>query len=278
MVNIDELKNNITKNIDFYKKIIKDSLEGKVPDNYQYFPTSENDLDLRKNGLTIEFSSIFDNSIVDYKYNGLQNKVIINKKYLKRDDINIDNLCMDIALNIAYYNPTVKYSGFGNENYEALNKGFREILTLNITGSCRSSEYFESDEYVYANLLSRIFDMSTLWNAYQENEPDYFIDELNKRSIEFSEKFSKLNEVANRNYKVRNNKRELSSLDEIQYLLFDLKLQDEPTKDDLDKFASNLISSSKIFKEEKKYQRLDNLDFDIEYKNYLESMQMGKTF
>lgn len=271
MVSINEIKDGIQRSIDYYKKRIKESLNGQVPENYNYFSTSEGDLDLRADGLTIEYSSIFDNSIIDYKYNGLQNKVIINKKYLKREDINLNNLFMDIALNIAYYNPDMKCSGFGNENYEALNKGFREILTLNIVGMDRSSEFFESDEYVYANLLTRIFDLSTFWYAYKENEPDYFRNELSKRSIEFGDKFSKINEIANRNYKARNNKKELSSLDEIEYKLFDLKLLDEPTKESLDDFISNMASSSHIFRDEKKYKRLDKVDITTEYENYLES-------
>lgn len=271
MVSINEIKDGIQRSIDYYKKRIKESLNGQVPENYNYFSTSESDLDLRADGLTIEYSSIFDNSIIDYKYNGLQNKVIINKKYLKREDINLNNLFMDIALNIAYYNPDMKCSGFGNENYEALNKGFREILTLNIVGMDRSSEFFESDEYVYANLLTRIFDLSTFWYAYKENEPDYFRNELSKRSIEFGDKFSKINEIANRNYKARNNKKELSSLDEIEYKLFDLKLLDEPTKESLDDFISNMASSSHIFRDEKKYKRLDKVDITTEYENYLES-------
>ncbi len=271
MVSINEIKDGIQRSIDYYKKRIKESLNGQVPENYNYFSTSEGDLDLRADGLTIEYSSIFDNSIIDYKYNGLQNKVIINKKYLKREDINLNNLFMDIALNIAYYNPDMKCSGFGNENYEALNKGFREILTLNIVGMDRSSEFFESDEYVYANLLTRIFDLSTFWYAYKENEPDYFRNELSKRSIEFGDKFSKINEIANRNYKARNNKKELSSLDEIEYKLFDLKLLDEPTKENLDDFISNMASSSHIFRDEKKYKRLDKVDITTEYENYLES-------
>ena len=271
MVSINEIKDGIQRSIDYYKKRIKESLNGQVPENYNYFSTSEGDLDLRADGLTIEYSSIFDNSIIDYKYNGLQNKVIINKKYLKREAINLNNLFMDIALNIAYYNPDMKCSGFGNENYEALNKGFREILTLNIVGMDRSSEFFESDEYVYANLLTRIFDLSTFWYAYKENEPDYFRNELSKRSIEFGDKFSKINEIANRNYKARNNKKELSSLDEIEYKLFDLKLLDEPTKENLDDFISNMASSSHIFRDEKKYKRLDKVDITTEYENYLES-------
>jgi len=271
MVSINEIKDGIQRSIDYYKKRIKESLNGQVPENYNYFSTSESDLDLRADGLTIEYSSIFDNSIIDYKYNGLQNKVIINKKYLKREDINLNNLFMDIALNIAYYNPDMKCSGFGNENYEALNKGFREILTLNIVGMDRSSEFFESDEYVYANLLSRIFDLPTFWYAYKENEPDYFREELSRRSIEFGDKFSKINEIANRNYKARNNKKELSSLDEIEYKLFDLKLLDEPTKENLDDFISNMVSSSHIFRDEKKYKRLDKVDITTEYENYLES-------
>lgn len=272
MVSIEQIKEEIKNSVEFYKIRIKESLKGNVPDDYKCFSTSEFDLDLRVNGLTVEFSNLFDNSITDYKYNGLTNEVIINKKYLKRPDVNLGHLYMDIALNIAYYNPELKCSGFGTETYQALNKGFREILTNCLTGTNRSSEYFESDEYVYANLMTRIFDLSTFWRAYQENEPDYFRDELKHRSIEFGEKFSKINEIANRNYKVRNNKKELSSLDEIEYKLFDLILLDEPTKESLEQFMSNMVASSKIFKDEKRYQRLDKLDVETEYKNYLESL------
>lgn len=272
MVNKEQIKEEIKNSVDFYKKRIKESLKDNVQDDYMYFATSEFDLDLRVQGLTVEFSNLFDESIVDYKYNGLTNEVIINKKYLKREDINLNNLYMDIALDVAYYNPKLKFSGFGSENYEALNKGFREILANCLTETSRSSEYFESDEYVFANLLTRLFDLSTFWHAYQENEPDYFRDELKKRSIEFGEKFSKINESANRNYKVRNNKKELSSLDEIEYRAFDLLLLENPPITMLDEFVTNMAFSSKIFKDEKKYQRLDRLKLDTEYKNYLESL------
>ena len=272
MVNKEQIKEEIKNSVDFYKKRIKESLKDNVQDDYMYFATSEFDLELRVQGLTVEFSNLFDESIVDYKYNGLTNEVIINKKYLKREDINLNNLYMDIALDVAYYNPKLKFSGFGSENYEALNKGFREILANCLTETSRSSEYFESDEYVFANLLTRIFDLSTFWHAYQENEPDYFRDELKKRSIEFGEKFSKINESANRNYKVRNNKKELSSLDEIEYRAFDLLLLENPPITMLDEFVTNMAFSSKIFKDEKKYQRLDRLKLDTEYKNYLESL------
>ena len=272
MVNQEQIKEDIKNSVDFYKKRIKESLKDNVQDDYMYFATSEFDLDLRVQGLTVEFSNLFDESIVDYKYNGLTNEIIINKKYLKREDINLNNLYMDIALDVAYYNPKLKFSGFGSENYEALNKGFREILANCLTETSRSSEYFESDEYVFANLLTRIFDLSTFWHAYQENEPDYFRDELKKRSIEFGEKFSKINESANRNYKVRNNKKELSSLDEIEYRAFDLLLLENPPITMLDEFVTNMAFSSKIFKDEKKYQRLDRLKLDTEYKNYLESL------
>ena len=40
----------------------------------------------------------------------------------------------------------------------------------------------------------------------------------------------------------------------------------------LDEFVTNMAFSSKIFKDEKKYQRLDRLKLDTEYKNYLESL------
>ena len=156
MVNKEQIKEEIKNSVDFYKKRIKESLKDNVQDDYMYFATSEFDLDLRVQGLTVDFSNLFDESIVDYKYNGLTNEVIINKKYLKREDINLNNLYMDIALDVAYYNPKLKFSGFGSENYEALNKGFREILANCLTETSRSSEYFESDEYVFANLLTRM--------------------------------------------------------------------------------------------------------------------------
>lgn len=273
MVNINEIKTGVKSSFDFYKTKIKESLKGQVPDDYRYFPILEDELDLRFDNLTIEYASIFDNSVTDYVYNGLQNKLIISKKYFKREDINFDNLFMDIVVNIAYYNPETKFSGFGNENFEALNKGFREIIVRSLTNSCRSEEYFESDEYIYANLISRIFDLKILWNAFQDNDPDYFNEDMKKnRNIEFYEIFIKLNQIANRNYKVRNNKKELTSLDEIEYLLFKLKLLDEPSKEELDEFMANMAFTSEIFKDEKKYQRLNELNFDNEYKIYLESL------
>lgn len=272
MVSLEEIKKNIQMTAEDYKRELKESTKNIVDDDHKFFATSDFDLNLRLEGLTVTFSSIFDDSIFDYRYNGLKNEIIINKKYLKRTDVNFYNLYMDMALNILYYNSDMKMSGFGSENYEALNKGFREIIVKNVTELDRSTEYFESDEYVYANLLSRVFDLSTLWFAYTTNDVELFRNELSKRNIEFSEQFNKINEIANRNYKVRNNKKEVSTLDDIEYSLFTLKVLDNPTQEELDKFMANMVSSSKIFKDEKKYKRLDRLNMDIEYKNYIDSL------
>lgn len=272
MVSLEEIKKNIQMTAKDYKRELVDGTKGAVDENYQYFVTSDFDLNLRFEGLTVTFASIFDDSVFDYKYNGLENEIIINKKYLKRTDINLYNLYMDMAINILYYNHDMKMSGFCSENYEALNKGFREIIAKNVTGLDRSNEYFESDEYVYANLLCRVFDLSTLWFAFTKNDVELFRNELSKRSIEFSEQFDKINEIANRNYKVRNSKKEVSTLDDIEYSLFTLKVLDDPTKEELDQFMANMILSSKIFKDEKKYQRLDKLNMDTEYKNYIDSL------
>ena len=60
--------------------LLKDRL-GSVTDDYQWFPIPEESLDVKFQDLKIEFSGIFNNSVDDYKYNGLTNTLVINRKY-----------------------------------------------------------------------------------------------------------------------------------------------------------------------------------------------------
>lgn len=258
---------------------LKDRLGDILADpSYQCFPIDESAMDVRFEDLQVEFSSIFDSSVEDYKYNGLTNTVVLNKKYAKREDINPSNLFMDIVLNIAYYNPVLKYSGFGNETYEALNKGFREMVTLSIVEEGRSKEHFESDEYVYANLMSRIIGIEPLWGAYSKNDLNYITNVLREKSIEYSEIFGKLNTEANRNNKFRISKKGISTLDKIQSSLIDMYLLDNPSQEEFESFISNIITSPEVFKDSKKYERLTSLDIDPIYVDYVNSLNTEKTY
>ena len=224
----------------------------------------------------IEKASIFDSIVDDYKYNGLQNTIIVNKRYLQREDIVPDNLFMDMALNVALYNSDKKTSGFGTENFEALNKGIREMLTTSIIGECRSKESFESDEYVFANLMCQIVDSSILEAAFFYNDPSLIVESpAIKGNLDA---FKKVNMLANHNMKSRLGKRSLSELDEIQYDLFNLYTETNPSKEQLESFLANTVTNSSIFKDSEKYKRLDRMDFDDMYKDYLLIQESSKRY
>lgn len=262
----EQIKKVIIENYELYKE----ELGEEILSEPNCFSIPKESMNMRFGDLKIEFSSIFDNSIEDYKYNGLNNTVIINKKYIKREDISLPNLFMDIVLTIAYYNEKFKYSGFGNETYEALNKGFRESIVISITGEGRSREHCTSDEYAYENLFSRMFGVETLWEAFFKNNPDCINKKLREKSSEYCVKFYEANTEANRNSKVRHNKNGKSSLDLIQYKLAELLVLDNPTAKEVFDFQVNAVSNSEYFENHKKYDSLVDKDNKKDYKKILD--------
>lgn len=266
MLNLDAIKKNIKDN--YYKFIarVKETVDEDVELDY-VFTNEEDEMTKRIESIKIEKASIFDSTVEDYKYNGLSNTVIINKKYVAREDISLDNLYMDIALCVALYNSKEKISGFGTETFQALNKGFREMLTTSLVGECRSEEYFESDEYVYTNLICRFVDPTLLQEAYFYNKPELFLQDPAIQS-KIGE-FEKINTLANHNMKNRLGKKSRSELDDIEFKLFSLYLSTEPNKEQLNSFMANIVSSSAVFKDKEKYERLDRLDLNDMYEKYL---------
>lgn len=273
MQNLEEIKQNIQRN---YERLTL-RMEKVAPlDAF----LDVNEVQSRINSVHTEFASTFDNSIEDYKYNGLNNTIIVNKKYLERADINPNNLLMDMVLQISFYDDKTKTSGFGSNIYEALNKGFREMLAINITQENRSQDYFESDEYVYANLFCRLFDVSILQKAFFQKNPEMITDLIRDKSVEQGSLFKKMNEEANRNMKVRFSKQGQSSLDKIQIDMMDFLVSENPEKKEVDDFLDNTVSSPYIFKEESKYRNLPLSSHTLNkiYLDYVKQSQNDKTY
>lgn len=275
MLNLDEIKRSIQESCE--KLILK--IKEIAPFN-EFSPIPEEILKERISNLRVEKASIFDNSVDDYKYNGLNNTIIVDKKYLGRPDINLENLYMDMALQVTFYNSELQMSGFGNETLEALNKGFREMLVLNIVGSDRSVEYFESDEYIYTNLFCQLFDVSTLQEAYFKNNPSLILDLLKGKSLEQGVLFKMFNEEANRNMKIRISKKGKSSLGKVQEGMLNFLIMDEPDKGLVSRFLDNMARNSEIFRESNKYDNLNSSNQMLEqiYLDYVQKLSEEKTY
>lgn len=273
MQNLDEIKQSIQRN---YERLTLRMEEVAPLDEFLDIHEVQN----RISGVTIEFASTFDDSIDDYRYNGLSNTIIINKKYLERSDINPKNLFMDMVLQISFYDSKTKTSGFGSNLYEALNKGFREMLTINITQENRSQEYFESDEYVYANLFCRIFDVATLQKAFFQKKPEIITRTIRDKSVKQGSLFRKMNEEANRNMKVRFSKQGQSSLDKIQVDMMNFLIDENPGKEEVNDFLSNTVSSPYIFRDKNKYQNLplSSKTLDKIYLDYVKQSENNKIY
>lgn len=273
MLNLETIKKSVVGNFEYFMERVKDV----TPPN-DLFVMTEDMMRSRIEDLTIEKASIFDKTVEDYQYNGLTNTIIVNKKYLARDDIFLENLYMDMALMVALYNPERKISGFGTENFWALNKGIREMLALSLVDQGRSTEYFESDEYVYANLVSLMIDPLDLQLAYYRNDPEIFVEKMNPILSQEFGKFHKINMLANYNMKARLWEKSNSKLAPIESELFELFLSTNPAKGQVERFLADTVTSSLVFKEPEKYKRLDALDLDSMYEDYIENMQPGKTY
>lgn len=273
MLNLETIKKSVVVNYNYFIERVKDV----TPPN-ELFIMNEDMMRSRIEDLTIEKASIFDKTIEDYQYNGLTNTIIVNKKYLERKDIFLENLYMDMALMVALYNPERKISGFGTEKFWALNKGIREMLALSLVNQGRSTEYFESDEYVYANIVSLMIDPLDLQLSYYKNDPEIFIEKMNPLLSQELDKFNKINMLANYNMKSRLSEKSNSKLAFIQSELFELFLSTNPTKEQVDTFLANTVSNSAVFKDSQKYKRLDALNFDSMYEDYMQTMETGKTY
>lgn len=273
MLNLETIKKSVVVNYNYFIERVKDV----TPPN-DLFIMNEDMIRSRIEDLTIEKASIFDKTIEDYQYNGLTNTIIVNKKYLERKDIFLENLYMDMALMVALYNPERKISGFGTEKFWALNKGIREMLALSLVNQGRSTEYFESDEYVYANIVSLMIDPLDLQLSYYKNDPEIFIEKMNPLLSQELDKFNKINMLANYNMKSRLSEKSNSKLAFIQSELFELFLSTNPTKEQVDTFLANTVSNSAVFKDSQKYKRLDALNFDSMYEDYMQTMETGKTY
>lgn len=273
MQNLDEIKQSIQRN---YERLMLRMEEVAPLDEF----LDVREVQSRISGVATEFASTFDDSVNDYKYNGLNNTIIVNKKYLERGDINSDNLFMDMALQIAFYDSKTKTSGFGSNLYEALNKGFREMLTISITQENRSQEYFESDEYVYANLFCRIFDVTTLQKAFFQKNPEIITHSVRDKSVTQGELFKKMNEEANRNMKVRFSKQGKSSLDKIQVDMMEFLVGDNPKKEVVNDFLDNTVSNPYIFRDKSKYNNLplSSKTLDKIYLEYMKQSENSKTY
>lgn len=231
-----------------------------------YIEYTRIDFDIEKiNNINVEYASPIDKTIFNYKYNPMNNSLIINKKYFDRNDIALENIYCDIILNIFHKN------GFDSEEYRALNKGYREILANTLSGSSVSSEYFESDEYIYANLMGQILGVDTLNQAFALNNPNLITEKLKQiDNVEVILSIKKANDLANHNLLRASNK---SYLSDIQMFLTGAYLKTNPSKDDAEAFLTNTVTTDAVFKERERYIGLNTINLNEQILNYINNLE-----
>lgn len=232
--------------------------------SYIEYSSMNFDIEQIKN-LNVEFASPIDKTVISYNYNPMNNTLIINKKYFNRNDIALENIYSDIILNIFHKN------GFDSEEYRALNKGYREILANTLSGSSASSDYFESDEYVYANLMGQIVGVDTLNQAFAQNKPNLITEAIKRiNDVDTIVSIKKANDLANHNLLRATTK---SSLPSIQVSLTDAYLRTNPNREDSERFLANTVTSDAVFKDKERYLELNTININEQILNYINSLE-----
>lgn len=231
-----------------------------------YIEYSSIDFDIEKiKNINVEFASPIDKTVIGYNYNPMSNTLIVNKNYFIRNDIALENFYSDIILNVFHNN------GFDCEEYRALNKGFREILANTLSGSSISSDYFESDEYVYANLMGQIVGVDTLNEAFAKNNPNLITEKLkNFEDIDTIVSIKNANDLANHNMLRATTK---SSLPSIEVSLTDAYLRTNPSRDDAERFLANTVTSDAVFKDRERYVELNTININDQILNYINNLE-----
>lgn len=232
--------------------------------NYIEYTSINFDIEKIKN-INIEYASPVDKTVISYKYNPMNNALIINQDYFLRNDIALENVYSDIILNIFHNN------GFDCEEYRALNKGYREILANTLSGSSVSSDYFESDEYIYANLMGQIIGVDILNQAFATNNPNLITGALKKiDNVDSIVAIKNANDLANHNLLRATTK---SLLPNIEVSLTDAYLKTNPSIDDVETFLANIVTSDAVFKDREKYVGLNAININEQILNYINSLE-----
>lgn len=108
------------------------------------------------------------------KYNPIENKILLTLSQLD-DDTDCKHILMRELLNIITSKDN--FTGFNvDNNYEALNIGYTEILANLLVGNESVNEY--EDEVIAADLMVRLIGEENVFNAYFKNDINFIYSVL----------------------------------------------------------------------------------------------------
>lgn len=112
-----------------------------------------------------------------YEYSPADNRIYMNKEKQFDPDVDLRHSMMKAVLKMITQNSI--YYGFnnGNNNLEALNEGFCEILANNLVGNETGQSDFE-DEQILVNFIGKSIGYDVFKNAFFGNNPDLLMKEL----------------------------------------------------------------------------------------------------
>lgn len=148
----DSVKNNLSMVIEVFHK--------------QFPEVSLDNLIERLNNVKLEKGSkfLYEEAL---QYDSLNNIIIVNQEKLKKENVDAKNALMKIVLSMI----TAKdnYYGFaGNQNFAALNTGFREIVANNLVGNEGISDF--EDEQILTNCIGEGIGFEVFLKAFFTND------------------------------------------------------------------------------------------------------------
>lgn len=162
---------NANKNINYETKV--ELLEAIVDFHVRFAGVSLENLSDRLRNLGVSSSSLLYSSSICYV--PTSNELVINRGLLSREETDKQHDMMKAVLSMI----TAKGNDYGfnsNELLNAINAGFREVLSTNLVG--HDGEGFFSDEEYLVNLIFTKEDFDLLFDAFINGKPDEVIKRL----------------------------------------------------------------------------------------------------
>lgn len=173
MVSLEEIKNSLSSNQNLTEDVKKNLIELITIFSSKFPNVNLTNLNERIKTLKIIRGSKFLIRGTSY-YNPVDNELLISLVNFS-GEIDGKHILMRELLNII----TAKdnYTGFNkNNNFEALNIGYTEMLTNFLVGNEYESEY--EDEIIASNVLATVIGNDTMLNAYFNNDDTLIMNDF----------------------------------------------------------------------------------------------------
>lgn len=265
MITIDEIANSLSKNENLSLELKNNILSLIELFSLNFPEVSLVNLKNRLATLKLENQNKYVSSEVSF-YDPIANTLFINKEKLM-EDADSKHLLMYELLSVITARDN--YTGFNyNHRFEAMNIGYKEILTNFLVGN-ETESFVHADEIVITNLISISIGNEVLKQSFFEN--DYL--KLTNLLIDFR------NMIELMNYNVSREGMNKSLLADIESAYLKTLAGKDLTKEQIEQIESFLITNPQMMDHPEMYTGLETVGIKLELlKNDILSKQTSENY